>query len=665
MRKLFVWIVAMLGGVCSLSSCGCGDGSVGSPDGMIALNFTVGEDGSLFYNVYRGDSVVLNNSRLGFKLKGSDFYTDFQVVDMKFSSFDETWNPIWGEESVIRNNYNEMLVSVQERSGEMRKMDIRFRVFDDGYGFRYEFPVQEQLGDFVIMEELTEFAFADNHQGWSIPVDGCRFYEGLFTKKAASEMGWVSTPVTFEGENGLFMTVHEANLTDYAAMNLKTVGDSGMMKAKLTPWSSGECVRVTNTRVSPWRTMIIAESAGDLILSRLMLNLNEPCKIEDTSWIKPMKYIGVWWSYHLHKNTWYDGPKHGATTENVLRYMDFAAANGFDGVLVEGWNQGWYNYDFSFTKPYDDFDIQRITDYGREVGVELIGHHETGADVANYVAQMEDGYKFYNKYGVGSVKTGYVADLLDDMERHSSQYGVNHYRDVIELAAKYHITIDNHEPVIPTGLQRTFPNLMTQEGVRGQEWDAWSPDGGNPPSHTTILPFTRGLAGPMDFTPVTFNFDYKVVKAETCVHTTIAKQLALFVVLYSPLQMASDEIESLGSNLEALSFVSSCSADWDKTVVPEGVIGEYVTIARKGKGSDNWFVGSITNEKERVAKIELSFLDKGVNYMAYIYRDGENADYDLNPTDIIIENMEVDSETVLEIKQARSGGTAIRIIPIL
>ncbi|MFI3240638.1 MAG: glycoside hydrolase family 97 catalytic domain-containing protein, partial [Bacteroidales bacterium] len=477
MRNLFVWGILYLF-VCCFNACNCDKGRVNSPDGSISLIFSVAEDGSILYNVSKGDSVVLNDSRLGFKLKGSDFYNDFLVVDMKFSSFDEEWNPIWGEESVIRNNYNEMLVSLLERSGEMRRLDIRFRVFDDGYGFRYEFPEQETLGDFVIMEELTEFAFADNHQGWSIPMEGCRFYEGLFTKKAASEMNWVTTPVTFEGENGLFMTVHEANLTDYAAMNLKSVGDSGVMRAELTPWSSGECVRVTNTRVTPWRTMIIAECAGDLILSRLMLNLNEPCKIEDTSWIKPMRYIGVWWSYHMHKNTWYDGPKHGATTENVLRYMEFAAKNNFDGVLVEGWNQGWYDYNFSFTKPYDDFDIQKITDYGREVGVELIGHHETGADVANYVAQMEDGFKFYNKYGVGSVKTGYVDDLLDKKERHSSQYGVNHYRDVIELAAKYHITIDNHEPVIPTGLQRTYPNLMTQEGVRGQEWDAWSSDGG-------------------------------------------------------------------------------------------------------------------------------------------------------------------------------------------
>ncbi len=662
MKKIFLWMAVVAFTSC-FSSCNCDKGAVSSPNGLIVLNFNVGEDGSIYYNVSRGDSVILNDSQLGFKLKESDFYDDFNVVDMRFATLDECWNPIWGEESVIRNNYNEMLVSLQERSGEMRRLDIRFRIFDDGYGFRYEFPEQEQLGDFTIMEELTEFAFADDNLGWSIPMDGCRFYEGLFTRKPASEMGWVTTPVTFEGKNGLFMTVHEANLTDYAAMNLNSVGESGVMRAKLTPLSTGECVRVTDTRVTPWRTMIIAESAGDLILSRLMLNLNEPCAIEDTSWIKPMRYIGVWWSYHMHKNTWYDGPKHGATTENVMRYMDFAAKNGFGGVLVEGWNEGWRDYDFSFTKPYADFDIKKITDYGREIGVELIGHHETGANVSNYEAQMEDGFKLYNKYGVSNVKTGYVGDLLDGKERHSSQYGVNHYRKVIETAAKYHINIDNHEPVIPTGLQRTYPNLMTQEGVRGQEWDAWSPDGGNPPSHTTILPFTRGLAGPMDFTPVTFNFVDNVVKG-TRVHTTIAKQLALFVVLYSPLQMASDEIENYIANPQPLSFVKTSPTDWDKTVVPEAVIGEYVTIARKGKGSDNWYIGSITNECERVAKIDLSFLDEGVEYMAYIYRDGDKADYNLNPTDIVMEQKQVDSDTTLEVKQVSGGGTAIRIEPI-
>ena len=454
-------------------------------------------------------------------------------------------------------------------------------------GFRYEFPRQQQLQEFLIDDEVTEFVFPADYDAWSIPVKGVRFYEALFEKKTLSKMGWVSTPVTIETTDSLYLAIHEANLTDYAAMNLKPVeqledNKTVTLRAALTPWSTGEKVRVTDTRVSPWRTMIVAESAGDLLLSRLMLNLNEPCRITDTSWIQPMRYIGIWWTYHMKHNTWHAGPHHGATTENTMRHIDFAAANNLGGVLVEGWNEDWATWKFSFTKPYTDFDIQRITDYGRSKGVALIGHHETGGNVSNYENQMEDGFKFYEKYGVHQVKTGYVGDLLDGKEYHSSQFGVLHYRKVIEAAARHRICIDNHEPVIPTGLQRTFPNLMTQEGVRGQEWDAWDVDGGNPPSHTVILPFTRGLAGPMDFTPVTFRFVNDVMP-QTRVHTTLAKQLALFVVLYSPLQMASDEIENYEANPEPFNFIVSCPTDWSRTVVPEACIGSYVTIARCDK----------------------------------------------------------------------------------
>lgn len=411
--------------------------------------------------------------------------------------------------------------------------------------------------------------------------------------------------------------------------------------------------------VTPWRTMIVAESVGDLLLSRLMLNLNEPCRIQNTSWLQPGRYIGIWWTYHMHKHTWHTGPRHGATTANALRHIDFAARHGFQGVLIEGWNKGWDTYHFNFTEPYPDFDLKQITDYAASKGVTLIGHHETDGWVSDYENQIEAAFNLYKDHGVQIVKTGYVGKLLDGKERHSSQFGVRHYRKVIELAADKHIMIDNHEPVMPTGLQRTFPNLMTQEGVRGQEWDAWDKDGGNPPVHTTIIPFTRGLAGPMDFTPGTFRFENPVLP-QTRVQTTLAKQLALSVVLYSPLQMASDEIENYERNPEPFSFITACPTTWEQTIVPEAKIGEYVTIARKERGSSGrWFIGSITNEQPREMQLPLSFLDKGKRYKAVIYRDGDKADYRTNPYPVIIEEQEVTGESTLQIAQAPGGGTGI------
>lgn len=640
-----------------------------SPDGKLVLEFTLDEEGTPRYNLRHEGKEVLLPSRLGLVLKDApDLLNGFVLKEVLHSSYDDVWKPVWGEESEIANHYNELKVCLKERTSLGRELKIVFRLFDDGMGFRYEFPRQEQLQDFLIDDEVTEFVFPANYDAWSIPVKGVRFYEALFKKMPLSQMGWVSTPVTIEASDSLYLAIHEANLTDYAAMNLKPAektdnGKSVTLHAALTPWSTGEKVRVTDTRVSPWRTMIVAESAGDLLLSRLMLNLNEPCRIEDTSWIQPMRYVGIWWAYHMKHNTWHAGPDHGATTENTIRHIDFAAKNHFGGVLVEGWNEDWATWKFSFTKPYADFDIQRITDYGRSKGVALIGHHETGGNVSYYESQMEEGFKFYEKYGVHQVKTGYVGSLLDGKEAHSSQFGVLHYRKVIETAARHHICIDNHEPVIPTGLQRTYPNLMTQEGVRGQEWDAWDAHGGNPPFHTVILPFTRGLAGPMDFTPVTFRFANDVMP-HTRVHTTLAKQLALFVVLYSPLQMASDEIENYEANPEPFQFVTSCPTDWSKTVVPEARIGSYVTIARRDKGEGCWYVGSITGDEERQADISLSFLDADKKYLATIYRDAPEADYETCPAAILIEEREVTAGDTLTVWQARSGGTAVRLCPI-
>ena len=636
-----------------------------SPDGRIRVDVKE-EKGKLYYEVSRDGKSVLLPSRLGLILRDlPDMTEGFTISGCAFDSCDSVWAPVWGEEARIRDRHNEMRLQLeQKRVAPGRRMAVVFRVFDDGIGFRYEFPKQKALGDFVIDDEITEFAFPEAHECWSLPVEGIRFYEGLFRRLPLDSIGWASTPVTIRTKEGMHLALHEANLTDFAAMNVQATPDSNTLRAALTPWTSGEKVRVTTTRVSPWRTLIIADNAGDMALSRIMLNLNEPCAVADApEFCRPQKYVGVWWCYHMKTATWEAGPRHGATTANVKRYMDFAADHGFGGVLCEGWNPDWVTWDFSFTEPYPDFDIAEICRYGREKGVALIGHHETGGRIANYERQMEPGMKLYEDNGMHYVKTGYVGDLLDDKERHSSQYGVRHYRKVIEAAAGHHLAVDNHEPVIPTGLQRTYPNLMTQEGVRGQEWNAWNAGGGNPPDHTVTLPFTRGLAGPMDFTPVIFRFENKAMPG-TRVQTTLAKQLALFVILYSPLQMAADEIENYEQNPGPFQFICDCPVDWERTVYPEARIGEYVTVARQRKGGDDWYIGSATGDEARTATISLSFLDPGCRYRAVIYKDGCDADWEKNPYPVEIVQQDVTSETVLSIPQARSGGTAIKIFKI-
>lgn len=660
MKRFLIYFTVLLISLCIIS-CQRYDTQVHSPDDTILLDFQLDASGRPYYKVFKNSKMIIDSSRLGFKLQGSELLSDFEIVNIAKSGKDEIWNPAWGEESEVRNNYNELKVCLQEKSKLKRKMNIVFRIFDDGFGFRYEFPEQENLEEFIVMDEITEFAMTDNHITWSIPVEGVRFYEALYEKKTISELEWVSTPMTFETQDGFFLAIHEANLTDYAAMNLKLIDSTSYkLKAELTPWSTGEKVFIKDNRVSPWRTMIIADTPGDLLLSRLMLNLNEPCQIEDTSWIKTGRYIGIWWAYHMGKNTWYAGPNHGATTRNVIDHIDFAAKHNFQGVLVEGWNKDWATWNFSFTEAYDDFDLVKITEYAKKRGVTLVGHHETGGKVSNYEEQIEAGFALYQKHGVNVVKTGYVDDWLDGKELHSSQYGVRHFRKVIELAAKYHIMIDNHEPVMPTGLQRTFPNLMTQEGLRGQEWDAWDINGGNPPAHTTIIPFTRGLAGPMDFTPGTFGFENPVLP-QTRVWTTLAKQLALYVVIYSPWQMASDMIENYEKYPEEFNFITSCPTDWRKTIVPHAEIGEYITMARKDKNSDSWYVGSITNEKSRKLVLSLDFLDAGTKYKAIIFKDGDKSDYLKNPYPVVIEEVDVNSESIINLNLASGGGTAIII----
>lgn len=650
-----------LAGVWLLGACS-GRYELTSPDK--AIRVVAGEqDGRLYYTVSKEGNTLLDKSFLGFELADGPFDSGFEITDVSHTSFSGSWDQTWGEELTVDNTYRQMTLEVAEKAGMKRRMRVVFRVFDDGIGFRYEFPAQSGLGDFIITDECTEFNFTGDPTAWSIPY-GANYYEALYDQRPLRMVDTASTPLTIETAGGLFMAVHEANLTDYAAMNLIAQERTAKLKTYLTPWSNGDKVRMQAPGVTPWRTLIIAESAADLLLSRLMLNLNEPSKIEDTSWIRPGRYIGIWWDMHMGNNTWHQGPQHGATTDNTKRYIDFAARHGFSGVLVEGWNTGWEHdwtkegHRFSFTESYPDFDLPAVTAYASGKGVALIGHHETGGATRNYERQLDSAFALYQRHGVNAVKTGYVSPLLDGVERHGSQYGVRHFRKVIETAARYRIMIDNHEPVMPTGLQRTFPNLMTQEGVRGQEWDAWDANGGNPPEHTTIIPFTRGLAGPIDFTPGTFDFDNPVYP-DTHVKTTLAKQLALAVVLFSPLQMASDRIESYGRFPEPFAFVSSCPTNWAKTVVPHAEIGKYVTFARKERDSETWFVGSITNAEARTLALPLHFLREGVRYQAVIYSDGDDANYETNPYPVMRDTCEVDASTTLQLALARGGGAAI------
>jgi alpha-glucosidase len=642
--------------------------TVASPDGKITVVAGI-EDGKPFYKLQAGTKTIIEKSFLGFILMGNDaFCKDFALVNTEFRSFSENWTQPWGEESTVDNTYNEMILHVAEKSGKKRELSIVFRVFNDGVGFRYQFPKQPNLTDFTIMDELTEFALVGNPQTWSIPTNHTNYFEHLYRKAPVTSLDTVSTPLTMEMNDSLYLTIHEANLTDYAGLNLTSKQGSSTLKADLTPWSTGEKVFARTPFNSPWRTVIISKNPGGLMLSRLMLNLNEPSKIKDTSWIQPGRYVGIWWGMHMGAYTWSQGPKHGATTGNTIRYIDFAAKHNFQGVLVEGWNYGWdgdwsANGDqFNFTKPYPDFDIKKVTDYAAKKHVKLIGHNETGGATKNYEAQLDSAFSMYSKLGISCVKTGYVNALLDHKEQHASQYGVRHYRKVIETAARYKIMIDNHEPMMPTGLQRTYPNLMSQEGVRGQEYDAWSPDGGNPPEHTTVIPFTRGLAGPMDFTPGTYKFENPALP-KTHVHTTLAKQLALAVVLFSPVQMASDMIENYENN-PAFEFTTSCPTNWARTVIPAAAIGDYLIVARKDRKSESWFVGGITDENARKLNLHLSFLDTNARYKAKLFKDGKHADYKSNPYPLDIEEMQVNSNTTLQLNLAPGGGTAIIITKI-
>jgi len=643
--------------------------TIKSPGKNNELVFDLTKSGEPEYRFSSNGKSVIEPSLLGFEFHDLEKMTaGFKVLKTEQKSVNQTWEQPWGEFRKITDKHNELIVHLKEEKGEQRLVDIIFRVFDDGLGFRYYFPKQAKLGKVKIANEVTQFTFAADNDVWWAPVHRENsYYESFYRKTPMSHTDTINTPATFEMKNKLYVAIHEANLTDFASMTLlKTKGNQ--YKSELVPWADGVKVYAETPFYTPWRTIMVGTQPGDLATSSLTLNLNEPSKIKDVSWIETSKYIGIWWGMHLEKYTWGQGPKHGATTKITKEYIDFAAKNKFDGVLVEGWNEGWdgdWTADgnvFSFTKPYPDFDINEITKYAASKHVRLIGHHETAGASKNYEKQLEDAFKLYNKVGVNTVKTGYVNKYLDKKEWHDSQYGVRHYRKVIETAAKYHIMIDNHEPVKGTGLQRTYPNLMAQEGARGQEYDAWSSDGGNTPEHTTIMPFTRMLAGPFDFTPGTFDFGYKTPQGAK-VQTTLAKQLALYVIIYSPLQMASDLPENYEGKRE-LEFVKDVPCKWYETKMLDSKIGEYVTVARKDWDGNNWYLGAITNSDARKMNVLLNFLEAGKTYKAEIYADGTGADYKTNPYPVTISSKEVNSKTILELNLAAGGGTAVKFTPV-
>ena len=650
---------------------------VASPDGRTQVTVET-RDGRLYYSVARDGRSLFTPSLLGFEFQGAPPLRDsLRIADSARATYDSTWTQPWGEVARVRDHHNEMSVSVVETAAPNRRFTVTFRVFDDGLGFRYELPDQPSLKDFVISDELTEFAFTNDGRAWWIPSNRPRLdrSEMLFSSGPVSRLDSVQTPLTVETTTDhTFIVIHEANLVDYARMFLNGPREqSRTLRAALAPWGDGSKVRGRTPFVTPWRTIQIADRAIDLAPSVLGLNLNPPSVIPNTSWIKPMKYVGIWWGMHINTMTWSSGPKHGATTENTKRYIDFAAANGLGGVLVEGWNVGWdgdwiqNRNAFSFTKPYPDYDLPGLARYAQSKGIKLIVHNETSGGVENYERQMDSAFALYHSLGLDAIKSGYVTDFVGQGDSHYGQYMVRHHRHVIEMAAKYGIMMDVHEPIHDTGERRTYPNMLSREGARGQEYNAWSGEGGNPPEHETILFFTRLLDGPMDFTPGIFDILLKSSGRprrldESRPRTTLAKQLALYVVIYSPVQMAADLPENY-EHQPAFQFIRDVAVDWDTTRVLQGKIGDYVLVARRERNKPNWFIGAITDEEARTLDVPLSFLTPGRRYVAEIYADGPGANWATNPLPVTISSRPVTSLTRLHIVLAPGGGQAIRIRP--
>lgn len=667
MRSRYIYLLILLVGL--MSSCSQNT-EVTSPDGKIRLVFHTDEQDNMFYSVYVDNALFISDSRMGFTGRdGVNLSDGYHVIEYKFDSKNGKWSQPWGENKELTDNHNEMKITLIDKSHT--ELGITFRVFNDGFGFRYEYDVP-QRDSVLVMDELTEFNFADNATSWSIPAN-FDTYELEYRTLSLSEVKTANTPITFKTDKGLYASVHEAALTDFPEMTLKNTGGNHF-KSELAPWPDGVKARFAGGKFkTPWRTVQIADKAVGLINSALILNLNEPCVLKNTDWIKPMKYVGVWWGMHLGIETWKMDERHGATTANAKKYIDFAAANNIQAVVFEGWNEGWESWggqqSFDFTKPYADFDMDEIVRYAEDNGVEIIGHHETGGNVPNYERQLDQAYKWYAAHGVHCVKTGYAGGMPGG-QYHHGQYGVVHYRNVVKTAAKYHTTLDVHEPVKDTGIRRTYPNMMTREGARGMEWNGWS--AGNSPEHEVILPFTRLLAGPMDYTPGTFDILYKNTRdlptrqkwndldeGNSRVNTTLAKQIANWVILYSPLQMASDLVENYEGH-PAFQFFRDFDADCDWSEALDGEPGEFVVIVRRA--GERYFLGASTNAEARTVNVSLDFLEPGKTYVATIYADGDDADWETNPTSYKIVKKNVTSADSLSIAMAKGGGQAITFI---
>ena len=675
-----------------------------SPDGNVVLSFSLKADGTPTYKMTYKGKPVINESTLGFTLKKDEPLTNhFKVVGDSKSTFKETWKPVWGEEKEILNHYNELLVQLKQDKTN-RLMNIRFRVYNEGVGFRYEFPTQKELTYFVIAEENTQFAMTGDHTAWWIPGDyDTQEYDynesklseirGLMKQSMTDNVSQfvfsptgVQTALMMKTKDGLYINLHEAALVDYALMNLNLDDKNFIFQSHLTPDAKGDKGYLYTPTKTPWRTVMVSDDARNILASRLILNLNDPCALADTSWIKPVKYIGVWWEMITGKSSWaytddlptikldevdYTKVKpngtHAANNDKVRHYIDFAAKHGFDQVLVEGWNVGWEDwfghrkdYVFDFVTPYPDFDIKALNDYAHAKGVKLMMHHETSGSTRNYERHMKAAYELMNKYGYNSVKSGYVGDILPIGEHHYSQSTINHYLYAIKEAAKHKIMVNAHEAVRPTGLCRTYPNLIGNEAARGTEYEAF---GGNKPFHTTILPFTRLQGGPMDYTPGILETEVKNVNPNNTsqVRSTLAKQLALYVTMYSPLQMAADLPENYERFADAFQFIKDVPVDWQESVYLEAEPGRYITVARKDKHSDNWYVGNTSNENGHTSELLLNFLDKNKKYEATIYADAKNADWQTNPKAYTITKQKVNAKTKLKLTAAKGGGYAISI----
>jgi alpha-glucosidase len=650
---------------------------VASPDGRIVFSAAIEERGELRYNISLGAEQLVDNSRLGLRFrKQAGFDANFDILEVTLSSQDKSWEQPWGERRRVRDHHNQMLVQLGDESG--RRFWLRVRVFDDGVGFRYEIPAQPGFKSVQIVDELTEFHLPEDSTAWWIPGRDYNRYESLYRKTGLNAIESAHTPMTVRTASGTHLSIHEAALVDYAAFILEQRRDN-VFQTVLRPWSDGIRVRTVAPFKTPWRTIQISEDAAGLLNSSLILNLNEPNALGDVSWVKPGKYVGIWWAMHIRTRTWGSGPVHGATTHETKRYIDFASKYGFDGVLVEGWNIGWdgdwfWNGDlFSFTEAMPDFDLRAVTEYAREKGVRLVGHHETSANVSNYARQMGPAYDLYESLGVRQVKTGYVGDAGDikridadgvaHYEWHDGQFMVGEYLRSVTEAAKRKISINTHEPIKDTGLRRTYPNWISREGARGQEYNAWGLPP-NPPEHTAILPYTRMLSGPMDFTPGIFDLTFHGADSEQRVKTTLARQLALYVTLYSPIQMVADLPENYEKRPEAFQFIVDVPTDWERSIALAGEVGEFVVFARQKRGGGDWYLGAVSNENSRQLKIPLDFLASDRKYRAQIYKDGPDAHWRSRPYAIVIEEQVVRRNEVLELRLAAGGGAAIRFIPV-